>query len=324
MSSHHHDHGALDPPRVGALDPPRVEEVADRVFAYVQPDGTWWINNTGFVVGGAGDGVVAVDTCATERRTRRFLDHVSQVTAEPIRVVVNTHHHGDHTHGNFLTHPAAIVGHERCRSAILAAGITHFDGVFGDPSPDWGHLEVAPPMITFTDHLHVHAGDIGVELHYIGTPAHTDNDVVAWLPEQRVLFSGDLVFNGGTPFVLMGSVTGALDAIDRLRAFDADVVVPGHGPVCDMSVLDRLGDYYRFVQRVALDAHASGVTPLEAARDTDLGEFAELSDSERIVGNLHRAMFELDGAAPGAPIDLVGAITDMIVYNGNRPLRCLA
>ena len=321
MSSHQ---GHAD--RHESLDPPRLEEVAEHVFAYIQPDGSWWINNTGFIVaeGGTDRGVTVIDTCATEARTRRFLEHVESVTSAPIRVLVNTHHHGDHTHGNFLTHPAAIVAHDRCRDEMLAAGINHFPGVFGDPSPDWGDLELAPPILTFADHMHVHTGDIAADLHYIGTPAHTTNDIVAWLPEQRTLFTGDLVFNGGTPFVLMGSVPGALDAIQRLRQFDADVIVPGHGPVCDMSVLDRLAAYYEFVQHLAADARSSGVSPLEAALDTDLGEFAELSDSERIVGNLHRAMFELDGAERGDRIDLAAAIGDMITYNRGRPLRCLA
>jgi cyclase len=314
VSTHHHDDHQVDPPR--------VEQVADNVYAYIQPDGTWWINNAGFIVGN--EGVIAIDTCATEKRTRRFLEHVAGITDQPVRVLVNTHHHGDHTHGNYLTYPAAIVGHDRCREAVIASGITSYPGVFGDPAPEWGDLQLAPPMLTLSDHMHVHTGDLGVELHYIGTPAHTDNDVVAWLPEQRVIFSGDLVFNGGTPFVLMGSLEGSFTAIERLRAFGADVIVPGHGPVCDNSVLDRLVSYYEFVRGVAADAHASGVSPLAAALDTDLGEFAGLSDSERIVGNLHRAMFELGGAQPGAAMDLAAAIGDMITFNGGRPLRCLA
>lgn len=315
MSSHHgHDHDALQPPK--------LTEVADNVFAYVQHDGSWWINNTGFVVGD--EGVVAIDTCATEKRTRQFLAHMRSVTHADLRVVVNTHHHGDHTHGNYLTHPAAIIGHDRCREEMLATGIQHYDGIFGDPPPDWGDLEFAPPMLTFAEHMHVHTGDMGMELHYIGGPAHTTNDIVGWLPEQRVLFSGDLVFNGGTPFVLMGSVSGALKAVERLRTFDAEVIVPGHGEVCDPSVLDRLVAYYEFVQRVAADALAAGTSPLDAARDTDLGHFAGLTDAERIVGNLHRAMFELGGAAEGAPMDLAAAIGDMLTYNGGKPLRCLA
>jgi len=317
MSSHHgHDHDALEPPK--------LVEVADNVYAYVQHDGSWWINNAGFVVGD--EGVVAVDTCSTEKRTRDFLASMATVTDEQLRVVVNTHHHGDHTHGNYLTHPAAIVGHDRCRDEMIAAGIHthHYEGVFGDPPPDWGELELAPPMLTFSDHMHVHTGDTSIELHYIGGPAHTTNDVVAWLPDQSTLFTGDLVFNGGTPFVLMGSVSGSLAAVERLRTFGADTIVPGHGEVCTTAVLDGLVDYYKFVQQVAADAASAGATPLEAARDLDLGDFAGLTDSERIVGNLHRAMFELDGGAPGGKIDITAAIGDMIAFNGGKPLRCLA
>ena len=320
MSSHHgHDDDH------SGLGPPRLEEVDRGVYAYIQPDGTWWINNAGFIA--APDGIVAVDTCATERRTRAFLEAIASVSSQPLRVVVNTHHHGDHTHGNYLTHPATIIGHTNCRDLLLATGLNHYPGIFEAPGhgePDWGHLELAPPIVTFDEHITVWAGDLKVELHYIGTPAHTTNDVVAWLPERRILFAGDLVFNGGTPFMLMGSVRGSLEAITRVRAFDAEVIVPGHGPVCDPSVLDLLERYDRFVLDLAARAGEAGVGPLEAARESDLGEFAELSDPERLVGNLHRAMYEESGGEPGGPIDLQQAIRDMLAYNGGRPLRCLA
>jgi cyclase len=313
VSSHHgngHD----------SLEPPRLEEVDAGVFAYIQPDGTWWINNTAFLT--ADDGVVVVDTCATERRTRAFLQTLGTVSSQPVRLVVNTHHHGDHTHGNYLTYPATIVGHTRCRQAMIDTGISHYEGVF-EPV-EWGELELAPPMVTFDDHLDVYAGDTKMELHYIGTPAHTTNDVVGWLPEQRVLMAGDLVFNGGTPFMVMGSVRGSLDALDRVRSFGAERIVPGHGPVCDATIVDDLYAYSELVLGVAEQAAGAGVGPLEAARETDLGRFAEWSDPERLVGNLHRAMFELGGAAPGEAIDVAAAIGDMLAYNGGAPLRCLA
>jgi len=311
-SDHHHDHADLGPPR--------VEEVADGVFAYVQPDGSWWINNTGFLV--ADDGVVAVDTCSTERRTRAFLDAVRGVTDGPLRLLVNTHHHGDHTHGNYLTHPAAIVAQERCRDLVLETGILHVPGVWDDV--DWGDLRVSPPIVTFEERLVVWSGDRRVELHHPGTAAHTTNDAVAWLPEQKVLFAGDLVFNGGTPFVMMGSLAGALDTVAWLRSFGAETIVPGHGDVCGPEVLDRIERYYRFVDGVAAEAERSGTSPLDAARQADLGEFAELTDGERLAGNLHRALAERRGAARGEPIDLIAAIGDMIQLNGGRPLRCLA
>jgi cyclase len=301
------------------LGPPRLEAVSDGIYAFIQPDGSWWINNTGFLAGSSG--VVAVDSCSTERRTRAWLDAIRSVTDRPVRALVNTHHHGDHTHGNCLFRPAVVIGHQRCREQVLAFGHPNWEDVF---SPiDFGRLDIEPPFVTFTDRLDIFVDDLLVELHYIGTPAHTTNDVVAWIPERRVLFTGDLAFNGGTPFVVMGSVSGSLLALERLRAFDADVIVPGHGDVCGPEVFDAIGRYLDFVQQTARDSRAAGLRPLEAARETDLGPFAGLLDPERLVGNLHRAYAELDGAAPGAPMDLRAAITDMVTYNGG-PLRCFA
>ena len=111
---------------------PRLEEVSDGIHAYVQPDGTWWINNTGFVVGP--QGVIAVDACSTERRTRAFLDAIGTVSSAPVRTLINTHHHGDHTFGNCLFPRATIVGHERAREEAIAFGPPR-------PLPFWDHPE---------------------------------------------------------------------------------------------------------------------------------------------------------------------------------------
>jgi cyclase len=312
MTSAHHDDGPLAPPR--------TEEVAAGVYAYVQPDGSWWINNTGFVVGSSG--VLCIDTCSTETRTRAFLEAVDAVAGPGRRTLVNTHHHGDHTNGNCLLPYAAIIGHERCRSSVLDTGILRPDGVFD--TVDWGDLEVAAPFITFERRLNVYVDDLLVELHHFGTAAHTTNDIVAWIPDRKVLFTGDLVFNGGTPFVLMGSVAGALMVLDRLAEYDAEVLVPGHGPPCRRDMIDTVGEYLRFVQETAAEATAAGISPLDAARQLDLGPYGALTDPERIVGNLHRAYAECAGARPGDPIDIPAAFVDMIAYNGGRPLRCRA
>ena len=82
--------------------------------------------------------------------------------------------------------------------------------------------------------------------------------------------------------------------------------------------------YLRFVQDLAREAKAAGLTPLDAARQVDLGGFKDLLDAERVVGNLYRAYLELDRGERGAPIDLFGAFGDMIAYNGGQPLTCHA
>jgi cyclase len=317
VSSTHHERIGVTEGGDGA---PRVVEVADRVYAYVQPDGTWWINNTGFVTGSRL--VLSIDTCATESRTRAYLEAVDRVAGSAPRVLVNTHHHGDHTNGNCLLPFATIVGHERCRQSIMETGILRIEGIW-EPV-EWGALTPAPPFVTFEEHLHVFVDDLLVELLHFGIAAHTTNDVVAWIPDRKVLFTGDLVFNGGTPFVLMGSVAGSLETLAKLTHLDAEVLVPGHGEPCTMATVDVVVAYLQFVQATALEGRRKGWTPLEAARRADLGEFASLTDRERLVGNLHRAYAENDGAPPGAPIDLVAALVDMVEFNGGAPLRCMA
>jgi cyclase len=302
------------------VGPPRVEEVSSGIFAYVQPDGSWFLNNTGFLVGR--QGVVSIDTTSTERRTRAYLQAIARVTDRPVRTLVNTHHHGDHTHGNCLLPLATILGHPLCREEVLKTPFPPFPGVWS--AVEWGNLEPTPPFVTFEGQLTVWVDDLRVELHCVGTPAHTTNDVVAWIPERSVLFSGDLVFVGGTPFVAMGSVSGSMAALDWLRQFGARTLVPGHGPVSTPAAIDDVQEYLRFIQDTARRGKQAGLAPLELARQTDLGRFSELTDPERLVGNLYRAYAELDGAAPGAEIDTASALHDMIAFNGGQPLRCLA
>jgi cyclase len=309
--AHPHDHDHPDIPE------PTLEEVSGGVFAYVQLDGSWGLNNTGFLVGE--HGVTAIDTCFTERRTRAFLDALGGITDRPVRTLVNTHHHGDHTHGNWLLPQATIIGHRRCREEVLASGtIAHafFEGV------DWGRIDITPPFVTFEHDLDVYVDDLHVELHHVG-PAHTTNDVICWIPERSVLYAGDLVFNGGTPFVVMGSVEGALTALDRLRSLGAATVVPGHGSVCGPDAITTQVDYLQFVQRIARAGFDDGLSPLDAARQADLGPFGGWHDPERLVGNLHRAYSELRGEPLGEPID-PQAYADMVEFNDGRPLRCLA
>lgn len=301
--------------------PPGVaREVSDGIYAYIQPDGTWWINNTGFLVGRRG--VVSVDACATERRTRAYLAAIEAVTDQPVRTLVNTHHHGDHTFGNYLFDTATIVGHDGIRAAMSAWGPPKSKPYWTEI--DWGDIEIDLPFLTFRDEVVVYVDDLPCIIRHVGTAAHTSNDSVVWVPERRLLFSGDLLFNGGTPFLLQGSISGALVALEQLRGLDAQTIVPGHGEVCGPEVIDAVVAYVQFVEELASRGHAAGVDPLRLAQETDLGEYAGLLDAERIVGNLHRAYAELDGAAPGATIDYSAALTDMVTYNGGRPLTCHA
>jgi cyclase len=295
--------------------------VVEGVYAWIQPDGTWWVNNAGAVLGD--DGVVLIDTCATRVRTERFLHAVAAATGDaPVRLAVNTHLHGDHTYGNaLLPDSTVIVGHEKTRTGLLADFLLAATPPIWSPAPDWGVAAVRPPTVVLRDELTLHTGGRRIELRHPGYAAHTEGDVVAWLPDERVLFSGDLLFNRITPLIMMGSVDGALRSLDWLADFGAATVVPGHGSLIDGAdlpdVLATLERYYRLVADIARRGRADGVSPLVAATGCDLGEFTEWPDTERIVLNLHRAYAD----AVGTPFDLVAAMADAVAWHGG-PLHC--
>lgn len=305
---------------IDRFGPGQAVEVSEDVYAYVQHDGSWWINNTGFMVGSRG--VVSIDACSTEARTRAYLATIAKVTDRPVHTLINTHHHGDHTFGNYLFPTATIVGQERSRAALQAWGLPGSSPFWTEV--EWGHIELAPPFLTFEESVTVHVDDLRCEVLHMGLPAHTDNDSIVWLPERKLLFSGDLLFHSGTPFMFQGSIGGALETLAAVEELCPETIVPGHGPVCGPEVFGDVKRYLQFVQGLAASGIAAGVSPLEAALETDLGEFADLLDSERIVGNLHRAYSEERGEPWGTPLDAAAALADMVDYNGGRPLTCHA
>jgi cyclase len=299
----------------------RLHQLTGNVYAWTQPDGSWWLNNAGAVHGE--DGVILVDTCATAARTSRLLAAVDTATnGAPVRLAVNTHLHGDHTYGNaLLPDSTVIVGHELTREGLLADFLLTDTPPIWSPAPNWGIEHTRPPTVTVRDELALFAGQCRVELRHPGYTAHTPGDVVAWLPAERVLFTGDLVFHDVTPLVVMGSLDGALRSLEWLAGFPAEHVVPGHGPLITAdgfgAVLDAHARYYRFVLECAERGQTAGLGPLEVARTCDLGEFAHWPDQERIVLNLHRAYAD----AAGTELDLIAAFGDAVAFNGG-PLHC--
>ena len=295
-------------------------EIADGVWAWIQPDGTWWVNNAGLIAGGEGD--ILVDTCASEARTRALLAAAAQ--ARPgarIRYAINTHAHGDHSYGNgFLPPDAVILGHERMRATLQADPVIDGCPPFWTPVPDWGAVTRRLPDLVVAESAAIVSGSVRAEVRHPGYPAHTTGDLVVWMPEERILFAGDLLFSGLTPLVFMGSVVGARDALDWIASFAPRLIVPGHGPVLEgagiADEIERHKRYYDVVLAAGRAALESGATPLEAATGLDLGEFAQWPDAERIVLNLHRVVAD----AHGTELDPIAAFRDAVAYNGG-PMR---
>lgn len=294
---------------------PELQQIAPGVWAYIQPDGSWMVNNMGFIEGSRGN--ISIDVTSTEKRTAAYLAAMKTATGKGVRYLVYTHAHPDHCNGASLLEDAVIVAHEHAR-AELASSQPVAGHIF---TPfEQGGVRPREPEVTFTHSMNLYADEREVQLIHPGTRAHTGGDSYVWIPDVQVLFAGDLVFNGGTPFLMSGSPTGWLNALSELRSLKPRVIVPGHGPVGGLELLDAMEDYLRFIQDAAAEAKSKGLSPLEAAGQLDLGRFSGLLDSERIVGNLHSAYAEISGEH----VDHPTVFQEMFEYNGHRPLTCSA
>jgi 2-keto-4-pentenoate hydratase/2-oxohepta-3-ene-1,7-dioic acid hydratase in catechol pathway/glyoxylase-like metal-dependent hydrolase (beta-lactamase superfamily II) len=292
-----------------------LHEVAERVWAWMLPDGGFGWSNAGLV---AGDGAsLLVDTLFDLPLTREMLDAMAPITDRaPITDALITHSNGDHTHGNQLldagvrviaaTGTAEEIAHAIAPEMLVMAKNTDLGPVatpylrerFGPF--DFGGITLRNADQTFDDRLTIEVGGRIVELLNLG-PAHTAADSVVHVPDTGVLFAGDLLFIGCTPIVWAGPIANWVKACDAMIALDAPTVVPGHGPVTDADGIRSVRGYLAHVAEQAEAAYRRGLSFVEAADTIDLGEYANWLDAERVVINVYARYRELDPDTPQLP-----------------------
>jgi len=300
----------------------QLQEIADDVYACLQPDrGLGW-SNSGLINRAGG---LVVDTFWDLPHTRELIEQYSRVWKEPARRLVNTHNNGDHCWGNQLFDQAEIIGHRLCAEAMakenpqrlqmlrLAAGS-------GDPALeslaralsvwDFSGIELKPPTTLIEDRLELDLEGLAVELIYVG-PAHTAGDVIVHLPQQRVVFAGDIIFRLCTPIGWEGTFAGWMNALDKIAELEPNVIVPGHGPLCGTEGARELKEYLAYVLSESRRHFDAGRTPLEAARRIDPGPYANWTEPERILFSVERAYREFRGEAFDSPVDALSIFRNM-------------
>lgn len=298
-----------------------LHEVADGVWAYLQPDGGWGLANAGLVTGG--DSALLVDTLFDLALTDSMLAAMRRTTraAQRIGTVVNTHANGDHWFGNVLVADAEIVASAACAeemtemTPVALAGLVDIAGGLGPAGSfvrevfgafEFHGIEPAFPTRTFSDTLDLAVGDRVVRLVEVG-PAHTRGDVVVHLPDDGVVLTGDILFNGVHPLVWTGPVRHWIAACDRLLGLDGvSTFVPGHGPLATRRDVVEMRDYLDLLVAEVVPRHAAGMSPLEAARDVDMGPYAGWTDPERLAANVTTVYAELGADVATDPVSLFG------------------
>jgi glyoxylase-like metal-dependent hydrolase (beta-lactamase superfamily II) len=287
----------------------------------LQPDGGWGFSNAGLVTDAGAS--LLVDTLFDLVLTREMLEAMRRATpaAQRIGALVNTHANGDHCYGNALVRGAEIIASKATAEEMaelppavmqrllesaeqLGPAGAFFARVFRPF--DFRGIEPLLPTRTFEGELELSVGAKSVRLIEVG-PAHTRGDVLVHSPADRVVFTGDILFVEGTPIVWEGPVANWIRACERIEALDVDVVVPGHGPLTDRSGARRVREYLAFVRDAARSRYDAGLSAAEAARDIELGAYADLRDAERIAVNVDTLYREFRGdGVRSNPLELFG------------------
>lgn len=301
-------------------------EIADQVWAYLQPDGGWGWSNAGLVLGG--DSALLVDTLFDLRLTDDMLRAFKKLTpaAEHIGTVVNTHANGDHCFGNSLLRGAEIVSSRASAQEMIdlpparladlmkaapSLGPTgeFLQRIFGPFSFDG--IELLPPTRTFDGRLDLHIGDRPVSLIEVG-PAHTRGDVVVHLPAESVVFTGDILFHGGHPIVWAGPVANWITACERVLELGPTTIVPGHGPLAEASAVEALRGYFEWLTQEARIRYDAGMSALDAARDIQLGDYAGWSEGERLAVNVQALYRDFGATGQDDPLALMAMMSSSL------------
>ena len=270
-------------------------------YAWIQPDGGWGWSNAGLIVDG--DESLLVDTLFDLKLTREMLKAMSRaepIAAHSFNTLVNTHANGDHCNGNELVHGAEIISSVATAAELaeespdrlatmmrnapsLGEAGEFLQRCFG--AFDFEGITPTLPTRTFEGTMNVSVGDKEVRLKQVG-PCHTKGDILAYVPDDKLIFTGDILFIEGHPILWVGPIANWIDSCDYMLGIDVETVVPGHGPITDKRGVTAVRDYLVYIRDEANKRYRAGLPVYEAAMDISLTDYDNWGDAERIVINV--------------------------------------
>lgn len=234
--------------------------------------------NVSFVA--TSDGVVMIDTPQVPADALKWRDEISKYG--PIRYVINNEPHSDHISGNCFF-GGILISHESSRPAIQQFSVKMVEEALKRiapealPLPEGYHIRT--PDITLSERLTIYLGKHTFQLFHL--PGHTPSELAVYIPEERVVCTSDNVVTGGQPFLHQAVPYEWLESLEKIQKFDADIIVPGHGEICDPSYIPQMKNVLNTWINLINDAINKGWSVEEAQDRIKIQDyFPEAPDNE--------------------------------------------
>lgn len=284
----------------GSLPAPDVEKINERVYALLGPVGFPDEDNQGYMVNSAvliGDeGVVLIDTGFTHRIGMHLRRTIAGITDKPVTHIINTHDHGDHVLGNTAFPEAEIISSEKCRELVNRHAydwIATVEQTTGMKFPDTKPV-LADTVYGEESRTRVTLQGIGMEL-WVPEGSHTPGDMMVYLPQHKVLISGDILVNTMMPSFRDAHAGNWIDTLKQISQMDIDTAIPGHGPLMDIEDIKamhlRMAELYAGIEA----GYNKGLMDSEIRKTLDLSEWEKMVEFEGLMGTaISRTYLEVE------------------------------
>ena len=265
---------------VGDMEEKQItfEEIAPNVYAYT----TQGDPNSGVIIGE--QYVMVIEAQATPAMAERLIQKIRSVTDKPIKYVVLSHYHAVRVLGASAYHASEIIASDRTYEMIVERGQQDYESEVGRFPRLFQAVETVPgltwPTITFNDSMTIDLGNRKVELAYVGS-GHTRGDIIVWLADEKVVFTGDLVEYGATPYCGDAQLADWPATLNKIEQLKATALVPGRG--------DALKD--AVTVKAAIEGTRSFVTQLLEGAKEAVSQGMNLGDAYKLVYNKLKLQF---------------------------------
>jgi len=222
------------------------------------------------------EGYVVIDSGPTFAYAKQAYLRMQRISKLPVKYVITTHDHDDHWMGNgfYKSQGALLIGPKTYEQNIIKGMQTRMESILGKEV--YGSAGIVPLDRVVEQNLTLKVGEKTFEISQPVPQAHTKGDLIVWIPEQSVLFGGDLVFDGRVTSLRDGSLIGSLQAINKLEEYHPKVVIPGHGYRTQADIIVAYQAYLKDLKKAVLEALESDVGLEEVTKKVTLPKYRDL------------------------------------------------